>query len=65
MCLGYTRSHAKFKGPGLKNLEWPPLFVNGSQPSEKSFKMTESGPIDLGTFMCVKKAFQNGIALRV
>ena len=30
MCIGHTRSHAKFQTSGLKDLAWPPLFVNGS-----------------------------------
>ena len=40
MCIGRTRSHAKFQTSGLNNLAWPPLFVHGSWPSRKSFKMT-------------------------
>ena len=40
MCIGHTRSHAKFQTSGLKDLAWPPLFVNGSWPSRKSYKMT-------------------------
>ena len=40
MCIGHTRSHAKFQTSGLNDLAWPPLFVNGSWPSRKSFKMT-------------------------
>ena len=38
MCIGHTRSHEKFQTSGLKDLAWPPLFVNGS--SRKSYKMT-------------------------
>ena len=40
MCIGHTRSHAKFQTSGLNILKWRPLFVNGSWPSRKSFKMT-------------------------
>ena len=40
MCIGHTRSHAKFQTSSLNDLAWPPLFVNGSWPSRKSFKMT-------------------------
>ena len=30
MCIGHTRSHAKFQTSGLNILKWRPLFVNGS-----------------------------------
>ena len=39
MCIGHTRSHAKFQTSGLNDLTLPPLFVKGSWPSRKSFKM--------------------------
>ena len=40
MCIGHTKVPTKFQDSGLDTFSRPPLFVNGSRPPRKSFKMT-------------------------